>query len=159
MKIEFLKNLEENKKIGFREIKGVSEVEIEKVEKKYAIKFPNAYREFLYLAGESRGALPLLDTAELEDISADWHMEIMKEEMEESGTIISRPFWLFAETNGCEAFYFFYLDENTDDPQVRLYNYHDYDDNKRVLQDVEVTFSKFIEDMIDLAFRYEKEGY
>lgn len=40
MIIEFLKKLEQDKKIGSEIIQGVSEVEIKKVETKFDIKFP-----------------------------------------------------------------------------------------------------------------------
>jgi hypothetical protein len=55
MTIEYLKRLEKTPKIGTDKIKGVSESEIEKVEKKFNIVFPKSYREFLILAGEKQG--------------------------------------------------------------------------------------------------------
>ncbi|MCQ4140495.1 SMI1/KNR4 family protein [Chryseobacterium sp. EO14] len=57
MTIELLKKLEQNKKIGSEIIQGVSEVEINKVETKFDIKFPRAYREYLSLAGKYAGNL------------------------------------------------------------------------------------------------------
>jgi hypothetical protein len=158
MNIEYLKKLEKNKTIGSETIRGVTLDTIEKVEKKYAIKFPKSYKEYLYLAGEYSGNLPMLDTDNLEDISADWHMEIMKEEMEDTGTKIDRPFWLIAESNGCEIFYFFYLDEDTDDPEVYLVNYG-VADRTRQIGSLGCKFTGFIDEQIRLAFRYEKEGY
>ncbi len=158
MTIEYLKRLEKTPKIGTDKIKGVSESEIEKVEKKFNIVFPKSYREFLILAGENRGALPMMDTADLEIIFSDWHQELMWEELQDTGTKIDRPFWLFAESNGCEIFYFFYLDEEKADPVVHMVNYAQ-EDRKRNVRSLEISFSEFISEMIDLAYRYEKEGY
>ncbi|THD32870.1 SMI1/KNR4 family protein [uncultured Flavobacterium sp.] len=158
MTIEYLKKLKENLKIGSEKSRGVSINEIEKVEKKFGIIFPTAYKEFLYLAGEYSGNLMILDTDDLETISSDWHQEIMWEELQDTGTKIDRPFWLFAESNGCEIFYFFYLDEEKSDPVVHMVNYAQ-EDRKRNVRSLEISFSEFISEMIDLAYRYEKNGY
>jgi len=160
MNIQYLQKLKETPKIGSDKIIGVSESEIEKAEQKCNVKFPKAYKEFLFLAGKDRGALPIMDTADLETISSDWHQEIMQEEMEETGLNkkLTRPFWLFAESNGCEQFYFFYLDEG-DNPTVYLVDYALKDDNKRDVKSVKVNFSTFIEKKIDTAYRILKEGW
>ncbi|MCS4304399.1 SMI1/KNR4 family protein [Chryseobacterium sp. BIGb0232] len=158
MTIEYLKKLQATPKIGIWKIRGVSENEIKKVEEKFNIQFPLAYSEFLFLAGESCGALPIMDTADLETISSDWHYEIMQEEIRETGlhhTLI-RPFWLFAESNGCEQFYFFYLDEGNN-PTVYLADYSITDDNKKDIKSLKVNFSTFIEKKIDTAFKRLKE--
>ena len=80
--------------------------------------------------------------------------------MEETGLNkkLTRPFWLFAESNGCEQFYFFYLDEG-DNPTVYLVDYALKDDNKRDVKSVKVNFSTFIEKKIDTAYRILKEGW
>ncbi|GFD75530.1 MULTISPECIES: SMI1/KNR4 family protein [Tenacibaculum] len=158
MDIKYLKKLVENKKIGVREIRGVSEEEIDKVEKKFKIKFPQAYREFLFLAGDYCGALPLYDTADLETLASDWHQEIMKETMEEFGTKIKRPFWLYAESNGCEQFVFFYLDEG-DDPYIYVVDY-DHNNNFETQKIVKSknTFSKGIEGAIEQAYDIVERG-
>ncbi|ROI02310.1 SMI1/KNR4 family protein [Chryseobacterium sp. G0240] len=160
MNIQYLKKLEAAPKIGIRKIKGVSENTIKKVEQKFNIKFPLAYYEFLFLAGESCGALPIMDTADLETISSDWHYELLQEEIKETGlnNNIIRPFWLFAESNGCEQFYFFYLDEGND-PTVYLVDYSPTDDSKREVKSVNVNFSTFIEKKIDTAYKILKEGW
>lgn len=160
MNIQYLQKLKETPKIGSDKIIGVSESEIEKAEQKCNVKFPKAYKEFLFLAGKDRGALPLMDTADLETISSDWHQEIMREEMEETGLgkQLTRPFWLFAESNGCEVFYFFYLDENTEDPNVYLVNYGQQDRTK-IIEPLNDPFSIFIEKKIKTAYRILKEGW
>ena len=159
MDIQYLKKLKENSTIDGRPIIGVSETEIHNVENKFNIKFPKAYCEFLYLAGKSCGELPIMDTADLKTISSDWHQEIMREEMEDTGLDkqLTRPFWLFAESNGCEVFYFFYLDENSEDPNVYLVNYA-HEDRKRIIESLDDPFSIFIEKKIKTAYRILKEG-
>ncbi|MEI3788456.1 MULTISPECIES: SMI1/KNR4 family protein [unclassified Chryseobacterium] len=160
MDIQYLQKLQATPKIGIRKIKGASENTIKQVEQKFNIKFPLAYYEFLYLAGESCGALPIMDTADLETISSDWHYELMRQEIEETGlnNNITRPFWLFAESNGCEQFYFFYLDEG-DNPIVYLVDYSTMDDSKREIKSVKVNFSTFIEKKIETAYKILQEGW
>lgn len=160
MTIEYLKKLQATPKIGIREMKGVSGDEIKKVEQKFNIQFPLAYSEFLFLAGESCGALPIMDTSDLATISSDWHYEIMQDEIKETelNNILIRPFWLFAESNGCEQFYFFYLDEGND-PTVYLVDYSATDYNKKDVKSLKVNFSTFIEKKIDTAFKIWEEGW
>ena len=160
MTIELLKKLEQNKKIGSEIIQGVSEVEINKVETKFDIKFPRAYREYLSLAGKDRGELPLMDTSDLKTISSDWHQKIQKEEIAQTnvGKELTKPYWLFAESNACEVFYFFYLNENTENPNVYLVNYTTKDDIRKI-ESLEMSFSNFIEYKIDAAKRIEKDGW
>lgn len=157
MDIKYLQALDKNRKIGVREIEGVSEEEIQKVEEKFNIKFPRAYREFLFLAGEYKGALPLYDTSNLKTLASDWHQELMYEVMEEFGTKIDRPFWLYAESNGCEQFVFFYLDEG-DDPYIHIVDYDDNDDDKQVVKKSKNTFSKGIEGAIEQAYDIVERG-
>lgn len=101
-----------------------------------------------------------MDTTDLETISSDWHHEIMQEELDETALNkqLIRPFWLFAESNGCEVFYFFYLDENTEDPKVYLVNYGNQDRTK-VIEPLNDPFSIFIEKKITTAYRILKEGW
>ncbi len=159
MEIQFLQKLKQNPKIGVREIKGVLESEIFEVENKLNISFPKSYKEFLFLAGESCGALQILDTTDLKTISSDWHKEIQKEELESTRTEFDGPFWLFAESNGCEVFHFFYLEDGIDDPVVFSVDYDIYDDNKRIIKTSDKKFSVFIENKIKSAIRIDKQGY
>lgn len=156
MEIEYLKKLEKNKKIGSETIKGVSDIEVANVEKKFKCKFPKSYKEYLYLAGKYAGNLPIMDTDDLETISSDWHQEMMWEELEDTGTKIDRPFWLVAESNGCENFIFFYLDEETEDPEVYFYVYGTKD--RREIKAYGKKFSQFVDDLVDDAYKILKTG-
>lgn len=84
----------------------------------------------------------------------------MQDEIKETelNNILIRPFWLFAESNGCEQFYFFYLDEGND-PTVYLVDYSATDYNKKDVKSLKVNFSTFIEKKIDTAFKIWEEGW
>lgn len=155
MDIQYLVKLKENIKIGLDKSRGVSEVEIQRVEAKFNINFLQAYKEFLYLAGEYPGALLILDTCNLADISHDEHQKMMWEEIERSGIKFERPFWLFAQSEDCEQFWFFYLDEQTDDPNVYAFEYAN-DWVSTHIRDFKMTFSDLILRQIDVAIEDAK---
>ena len=155
MNIQYLNKLRENIKIGTETSEGVSESDIKKVEEKFNIVFPKAYKEYLFLVGEYSGSLPIQDTDDLATISADWHQEIMWAEIERSGIKFERPFWLFAESNACEQFWFFYLDENTEDPNVYAFEYGTNTGDRKIIP-LNMTFSQLINRQIDMAIEEEK---
>lgn len=155
MDIQYLVKLKENIKIGLDKSRGVSEVEIQRVEAKFNINFPQAYKEFLYLAGEYPGALLILDTCNLADISHDEHQKMMWEEIERSGIKFERPFWLFAQSEDCEQFWFFYLDEQTDDPNVYAFVYGSKPGDRKVVS-LNKTFTEMIHRQIDVAIEDAK---
>ena len=159
MEIQYLKKLKKNSKIGSQKIIGVTENEIQKVEKKFNIIFPKAYREFLLLAGKYIGNLPLYDTANLEDLAADWHQEIMWEVLESTNAKkdIKHPFWMFAESNGCEQFAFFYL-EDGEDPIVHTVDYG-WEEYTVEIKSSKKTFSQYIDGRIDSAYHILKHGW
>ena len=159
MEIQYLKKLVKNATIDGRSIVGVSEKEIQEVEKKFNITFPKAYREFLFLAGKSCGELPLYDTADLETLAADWHQEIMWEVLESTNAKkdIKHPFWMFAESNGCEQFAFFYL-EDGEDPIVHTVDYG-WEEYTVEIKSSKKTFSQYIDGRIDSAYHILKHGW
>ncbi|WP_332453297.1 SMI1/KNR4 family protein [Chryseobacterium aquaticum] len=65
MEIIYLKKLKSSSSIGGRVIQGMQENEINTIEKKLKIKFPKAYKEFIFLAGKYSGGLPLMDTSDI----------------------------------------------------------------------------------------------
>ena len=159
MEIQYLKKLVKNATIKGRSIVGVSEKEIQEVEKKFNITFPKAYREFLLLAGKRRGRLPLYDTADLETLAADWHQEIMWEVLESTNAKkdIKHPFCMFAESNGCEQFAFFYL-EDGEDPIVHTVDYG-WEEYTVEIKSSKKTFSQYIDGRIDSAYHILKHGW
>ena len=160
MKLEYQNKLKNNLNIKGYKMQGVTEKEIREVEKKYNINFPKSYIEFLLLAGKSCIGLPLYDTSDLETLAADWHQEIMWEELERTNAIkdFQRPFWQFAESNGCEQFVFFYLDDG-DDPTVYSADYKGLDADKKEIKSLKRPFSTYIDQTIDQAYYYLKHGW
>lgn len=156
MELKYLQKLSENKKIGSEEMRGVSEEEIISVEQKLGFKFPQVYREYLFIGGAYTGWL-FRDTATLKELSSDWHMELLNEVMADFGTVIDRPFWVYSESNGCEQFKFFYLDEG-DDPFVNTVDYADFSGEKQEIIHRSLRFSQMIDISIDSAKRQVKLG-
>ena len=84
----------------------------------------------------------------------------MWEELERTNATkdFQRPFWQFAESNGCEQFAFFYLDDG-DDPIVYTADYKGLDADKKEIKSLERPFSTFIDQTIDQAYYYLKHGW
>lgn len=158
MIFKYLNKLEKNKKIGHDKIKGVKESEILKVEKRLKIKFPLAYREFLLLAGEYAGNLQLADGAtSLKELANEEYMEHMNEQLAKDNVKINRPFWVISEQDGFQQFYFFHLDEETENPMVYGVTYGSGDNN--IIYPLNETFSEFISTVIDKSILFAKRGY
>ncbi len=156
MQLQYLQELLENKKIGYKEIEGVSEEAILAAENKLGFKFPQVYREYLFLAGSYGGSISS-GTSSLEELASDWHQEILEEVMADYGTVIDRPFWVFSENNGCEQFSFFYLDEG-DDPYANYVDYHDTDPSKQKVIHRRIRFSQMVHFAINGAKRRLESG-
>ena len=160
MELKYLKKLEKNKTIGHDTIEGVSESEIVKVEQGLNIKFPLAYREFLLLAGEYSGNLQLADGAtSLAELSKESYMDFMYKQLKKYGPNINRPFWVISEQDGFEQFYFFYLDNKVEDPEVWGVTYGLEDENTSVIYSLNKKFSEFISTVIDKSIHFAKYGY
>ena len=159
MNLKYLENLEKNKKIGHDKIRGVKEAEILETEKRLKIKFPLAYREFLSLAGKYAGNLQLADGhTSLEKLANEKVLNNLKSSLEEANLKIERPFWVISEQDGFEQFYFFYLDEETENPIVYGVTYGDTDDTS-IIYSLNKTFSEFIDTVIEKSILFSKRGY
>ncbi|EDP94217.1 SMI1/KNR4 family protein [Kordia algicida OT-1] len=161
MEIQYLKNLENTSKVEYSSqmIEGISEEKIAEYETQLGIIFPLAYKEFLYLAGSYPGYLVLLDgLASIEDLADEEYQAYrQKAYLEPFNFKETRPYWTFA--TGSQAFWFFYLDEDTEDPivwQAELYDVGSYDLNHAGKKQ---TFSEFINDIVDYSKEYYKEMY
>lgn len=95
--------------------KGFTLPEIEALETAYNAgqPFPQAYREFLFLGGRH---------CNLEDIDLglglDWLQTKAREQLQEAGQHLGRPFWPIYQLEACQQFGLFYLDEDQPDPAV-----------------------------------------
>jgi hypothetical protein len=159
MEINFLKKLKNNQTINWSTIEGISENEISKTEKKLQIKFPTAYKEFLFLAGEYTGGLRLLEgNSNLSILSHNDTRKQLANVVDKLETPIKKSFWVFSEKDAFEQFFFFYLDENSDDPIV-WFNTYGEDDSKNIIIKLKDKFSLFINDVVDKSILFQQRGY
>lgn len=160
MEIKYLKKLENNKTINWDTIKGVSDSEIKTVENRFGIKFPLAFKEYLYLAGDSSGGLRLADgNGSLTVLTKDDVRKKLEKATQEFQIPIKRPFWVFSEKDGFQQFFFIYLDENSENPPVWFTTYGDEEDGPNVITKLSDTFSEFIDDLIDRSILFAQRGY
>jgi hypothetical protein len=102
----------------------------------------------------------LLENPNLAFVSDPEILEQIQEQMELDNTIIERPFWAFTTADGVEVFWFFYLDENSDDPKVYMYSpcIGDIAEIEPVFKDKHLTFSELVHRQLELALLTQKEG-
>jgi hypothetical protein len=150
MEIRFLKSMEANPMVAGNGNKGLSREAIAELESLAGQKFPGAFVEYLFLGGESANMLRGYNHSEL--TTKDYAMEIRKvckASMAEHQVNTPHDFWIFAEYNECQ-FYFFYFDGNEDPP---VYEYDDLkcsDDGKEyaAIEKLSNSFSEFIDGAI-----------
>ncbi|CAL2080319.1 conserved hypothetical protein [Tenacibaculum sp. 190524A02b] len=114
MEIKYLKKMAENPSLKKWGNEGMSIQEIEELEIKYlrGEKFPQSYREFLFLAGK-------YTYIEADILDWDWMIEEAEERFEQYNIPkIERPIWITDQVDQCEQFGFIYLDEDVDDPII-----------------------------------------
>lgn len=150
MEIEYLTKMKNTPKIGRWENRGISEQEIEKLEQKFNIKFPKAYKEFLFLGGEFQNCVEW-DTNYRH---LDWSQTNIKESMSEVNLQL-KPFFAFADFEGSNCLFFF-LDDGENPP---IYGYDEskiYTNEKGeevYYKKTKNSFSDFIELHIDHAVK------
>lgn len=146
MELKYLKKLENyyNSNPKISKI-GVPEQEIEKFEQKFNVKFPQAYKEFLSLAGNR------------DNILGDWnrgfeHIDWIQENLKESMGNVNlhlKPFFVFAEYGRNQALFFF-LNEGENPPIYAYYEDKIEENNKNVFYiKFRDSFSEYIERCID----------
>lgn len=144
-------------------MRGVSEDDIKNVEARLGSKFPQAYREFLYLAGEYSGGISpyLMPGAEsLNELAEDEDLKGFLDYVATSTNIkIERPFWPFSEYDGYLQYWFFYLDDGDNPPVYGLAFRGDDPYTSSYIYPITETFTQFVDELIDHALRDEKLGY
>lgn len=118
MNITYLKNLENNLTIDDSEALGMSLEDIDKAENTLNIKFPKAYKEFMYLAGEYTGGLRLFGSSSFSWVARQESLDSLKSQLAAYSVLQDRPIWVFSEYDDFEQFLFFYLDDKKDDPII-----------------------------------------
>ncbi|MCX6318447.1 MAG: SMI1/KNR4 family protein [Bacteroidetes bacterium] len=155
MEITYLQKLKNNPTIFSESIRGVSETEIAAYEKKLKVKFPKSYKEYLFLAGDYDGDLLMLrgysGIRELGNPAFQEHLEAVKKK---AGVKIKRPYWVFTGEEDC--FDFFYLDENTENPNVYTC---EWAFGTAEVESLNQTFSDYIDNVIDDSKAHYKGLY
>jgi hypothetical protein len=110
MEIQYLKELQSQPNRGWRTNKGVDEKTINDLEQKARIRFPQAYKEFLLLAGKENNLM-------MEGVwdVLEWMQETAKNQLI-SLELSVEPFWVFDGYDHPEQFKFFYLDHGHNPP-------------------------------------------
>ncbi|WP_299332901.1 SMI1/KNR4 family protein [uncultured Psychroserpens sp.] len=158
MDLLYLQKLKDNKKIGSQAIEGVSEQKILETQQKLGIMFPTAYKEYLFLAGKNSGNLHMLETDDLETLASDFYKELLDEDLKETKTSFDRPFWAFASSIGDQGFWFFYLDENSENPETHYYSYEATEPYESIVGSHGLSFSELVDSRIDFGLKVEKDG-
>lgn len=114
MEIKFMSKLEKAQKLlgsGIR--KPYNESQIKDLEEQFnkGKKFPRAFREYLFLAGEYGGTGV---------VDEDWEeiREDCEEDLEYCGYSMERPYFVFDRLDG--QYSIFYLDEEDEDPKIYI---------------------------------------
>ena len=158
MTIQHLKKLEQNKIIRNSKLEGVSESAIKQVEIRLNIKFPETYKEYLYLAGEYNGGLIMFPGHnDLAMLSKESQLEKLKKRVQEENLKIDRPYWVFTEMDAFEQFLFFYLDEDKIDPEVYGVTYRN--ESESYVYDLGKKFSEYVDAVIDRSILSDQRGY
>jgi hypothetical protein len=145
MEIRYLKNLARTPIIDRVKNEGISEEEIDNLEIKIGRKFPQAYREFLYLAGEYSGFYGngnYWRFSKLQRMQDD-----VKRELALENFTMEKDFWAFITFDGGEQFTCFYWDEG-DNPAV--YNVIIWDDELEI-ECMGTTFTKYVDRILSVS--------
>jgi len=144
MQIEYLTKMKNTPKIGKWENKGISEQEIEKLEQKFNIQFPKAYKEFLFLGGEFDNCIDWETSAEY----LNWRQENIQESMN-SVNLNLKPFFAFANYER-DQFLFFFLNGEENPPIYAYYEDKIEEDGKEVFYTkFRDSFSEYIDRCIE----------
>ena len=108
MEIKYLTKMKNTPKIGRFENKGISELEIAKLESEFKIKFPQAYKEFLFLGGKREFILEGWST---EAQYLDWIQANIKESMDDVNLKL-KPFLFLLNIIIINAYFFLNDGEN-----------------------------------------------
>lgn len=159
MQIAYLKKMQNTPVIDDEYNEGISEIKINEIEQEIGKKFPQSFREFLFLGGEEANMMADMDNGcFLLNGEAYWRemQQYCHEEMNNEGVKPEKDFWAFAALDGGEQFHFFYFDDG-DDPAVYYYSsYHDnFDTGEEFAGIVKIkdTFSTYINKLIDARKR------
>lgn len=134
-----------DKKRWRRETKGLDEAEITKVESQIGKKFPQAYREFLWLTGK-QGFRAWSESHEIDYLIEKKVAEIVPKLVEEYGVDLPKDnYWVMAIENG--SIDFFYFDEG-ENPPIYVCEYEGKEYIENYLRKVNDSLTEFIDNII-----------
>ncbi|AIL47269.1 SMI1/KNR4 family protein [Elizabethkingia anophelis] len=153
MELEYLKRLEEYYKNTPKVSKiGVSIENIENLEKELHLKFPKAYKEFLYLSGKRDNILGSFERG-FENLESIQELAKSRINLE---NLSLKQIWCFAEYNDADSFMFFFLN-NEENPPVYSFiaekGLTDNNDKPVSYLKFRDSFSEYIEGCIDEALK------
>lgn len=138
--------------IGRRANEGMSESEIEELEKEVGRKFPQAYREFLFLGGKIANMLADLDHS-MSDGNGVYIQDNAATQLAMSNITLQSDYWAIGGLDVCEQFTFFYFNEG-DNPPVYYFSIGEKPEDavKKVASDL----SSHVEETIEYR---KRNGY
>jgi len=147
MEIQYLTKMKNTPIIKGEKNRGISELKIEKLEQEFNIKFPKAYKEFLFLGGEYQNCI---------DWDTDYeYLNLIQINLKKSMDRVNlqlKPHFIFAEYNRDQCIFFF-LDEGEDPPIYAYYEDKIKDDNGKEVFYIKFrdSFSEYIDRCIDAS--------
>ena len=118
MTIKYLTLLEKTPVLRGRKNVGVPLSVIEAYEKRYKVRFPEAYREYLFLAGYRSSILVGVNGGGFPEYKTRQQLNVKKLLKEEGLQIPGGDFWITTDLDGGEQFDFFYFnDPDAEDPE------------------------------------------
>lgn len=128
MDIQYLKIMKNNPLVGDEENEGITKQQITEMEAFANHKFPDAYREFLYMGGHNNNVTQFSDSS-----GYLFYQKLRKSVdlvLQEDDFKIERDFWVIAALDGGQQFDFFFYDEGENPPIYYYCSYlGEFDDN------------------------------
>jgi SMI1 / KNR4 family (SUKH-1) len=162
MEIKYLKKMQKTRTIDDRDNEGISEAKINEIELETGKKFPDVFREFLFLGGNEANMIADMDNGcFLENGDKYWQemQQYCRDEMASEGVQPEKDFWAFAALDGGEQFHFFYFDDGEDPPVYYYCSYHDNFDTGEEYAGIVKISPKFSEHINQVIESRKKSGY
>ena len=151
MNLDKLKNWKEKYKRG----KGVDTLKINEIEKKFDVRLPFLYKDFLKESGVYCAAIVQGHRFEYLEQQQQEAQDLLKEYKLQN--LIKKPFWVIADDGDSDAFWYFHLDEG-DNPAIYRLScmYYGEMDDKYTFGKVANSFQEWIEEAVE---RYEENPF
>ncbi|GAB0154998.1 hypothetical protein CHRYSEOSP005_02580 [Chryseobacterium sp. Alg-005] len=141
--------MKDNSSINNESNEGITREQIEKMESFAQNKFPDSYREFLYLGGESNNVIQFSESSSFsiyENLRSSVERVLSDNQFK-----MEKDFWVISSLDGGEQFHFFFFDEGDNPPVYYYCSYLDEWENsesKPGYKKINNSFSEYIEKKI-----------